>query len=120
MYVISINFLNRELKKAINNESLSDNELQEISARMKEKAKKDTKLIAIIMACVVAFILIIGCVSFAKEGHNDAILPTILAMIPGGAFMFGFTWLLQVGIVKFQFNAAVKKHYSKIYEQVKI
>ena len=120
MYFISINFLNKALKQAIESKSISPEELKDVSARMREKAKKDTKLIAIIIACFVALILVFGAISFGKEGNTEAILPVVLSMIPGGAFIFGFVWLLQVGIVKMQFNSAVKKYYPEIAGELKI
>lgn len=118
--LIQFNTLNYKLKKAIKERALTPEQLRATAENLKKQNSKTTKLLAIIMVAV--FVLISGCFIFMAVSDGGDVLDWVkksIFSIPLYFVGFGVMWVLQCGIVKLQFNSAVKKYYPELAAEVK-
>ena len=109
--LIQFNTLNYKLKKAIKERALTSEQLRATAENLRKENRKITKILAIIMVTV--FVLVSGSFIFMAVSDRGDVLGWILKSvysIPLYFAGFGIMWVLQRGIVKLQFNHAVKKY----------
>ena len=118
MYFISIRTLNWQLKKAIYSKSLTTEELKKVSEDIREKQKQLQKVIIAITVFVIILFL-----TFIVMGIMKGILFTpsmifgIIAIIP---IIYVVCYFTQIGILKMQYNRAIRKNYAESFEDLKV
>ena len=120
--LIYINYacLDKGLKKAIYSKTISVEDLKKVYASLKAESNRKKKVLNIVIPIifVVSFLLFIP--SIAMEGHLDIIIPAILITALFLAIIYGIVYLLQIGIIKIQFNKAIKNNYPNLEKELKL
>lgn len=118
--LIQFNTLNYKLKKAIKERALTPEQLRATAEGLKKENLKITKILAIVMAAL--FVILSGVFIFMAISDDGDVLGWVIKSflsIPAYVAGFGIMWVLQCGIVKMQFNSAVKKYYPELNGEVK-
>ncbi len=120
MATIHYRTLNMQLKRAIVNRSLSEDQLREAAENVKAGNKKTMKTINIAMIiCAVIFLIMF--VPVIRENGDPKFIGIMLAIIVGSlAFVYAIIYELMVGVLKGQFNKAVKKGYPEMAKELKV
>ncbi len=120
MATIHYRTLNMQLKRAIVNRSLSEDQLREAAENVKAGNKKTMKTINIAMIiCAVIFLIMF--VPVIRENGDPKFIGIMLAIIVGSlAFVYAAIYELMVGVLKGQFNKAVKKGYPEMAKELKV
>ena len=120
MASISYRTLNRDLKYAIVNRQLSEDQLRQASENVKASNKKYMKSINICMIiCAVIFVVMLVPV-LAKNGDPKFIFTMLVTVFGTLGFAYVVFYELMIGMLCNQFNNAVKKAYPDIADEVKV
>ncbi len=120
MAIIYFNSLNKNLKKAIYSKSISSDDLKKIYEEFKEKNKKKQKTLNIVMVCVAFMFILIEVLSFSKAKNAEFAKIMLLFTIPLLAIIYLIVYFTQIGLIKIQFNNAIKKNYPELANELKI
>ena len=120
MPAIYYNTLNGELKKAISARAFSVAQLLDIHANIKEELDKKKKVLNIVMICVAVVFIVMGAMTCIKAGNPDLTKFMILLFVPVIEIMYFLVYFTQVGLMKTQFNNAIKKNYPELEEDLKL
>ena len=120
MATIHYRTLSMDLKKAIVNKYLTEDQLKETSERMKEDNRKYVKRINVIVIVVAVIFVIMSIQPMMNIGDPKFIVMMIGIIIGSLALVYVLSYFAMVGIVKCQYNSAVKKYYPEIADEVKI
>ena len=121
MAVISFKTLNSNLDVSLRKAKVPEKNLAEISESIKAGAKKDTKLVIIIMA-IVAVMLggFLGYTLYSNPDMREAIAQWIIGYFVLIAVLSLLVYFANVGLIKVQFNSALKEGYPEFYKQYKV
>jgi len=112
------NTLNKELKKAIYAKSISTEDLRRIYEKIKQENNKKKKTINMVMIFL-AVLLIIICVTTSFEIEDLEFMKfMLLLLIPIIAIIYFLVYFSQIGIMKMQFNRAIKKNYPELASEL--
>ena len=118
VYNIYYNTLNKELKKAINSKTISSDDLKKIYEGLKEKNNKKKKTINIVMVCVILMFAIMGFPILTKSNDTGLIKFMLLLLIPSLVIIYFLVYFTQIGLIKMQFNNAIKKNYPELAKEL--
>ena len=121
MAVINIRMLNYNLKEQIEMGRLSEENVAMV--REKVKAGNKTALIGYIVAsCIIVAML--GFCGYQILAHTPNLQEELPKYLIGGgillAVILGTGYLITVGLMKIQFNKALKEGYPHLYKQLKV
>ena len=120
MATITYRTLSLDMKRAIVNKYLTEDQLRETSERMKEDNRKYVKRINIIII-IVAVIFVIMSIQPMMNIRDPKFVVMMLGIIIGSlALVYVLSYFAMVGIVNRQYNSAVKKFYPEIADEVMI
>ena len=121
MAVISFKTLNNNVQDAISTGKFPEKKLRELSAQLKASQKKEIKTMCIIVG-VMAVIIggLFGYTVFTSPGMQENLLGWILGYLGLVAFMFVAAYFTQIGIIKGQFNIALREGYPELYKELKL
>ena len=120
IYNIYYNTLNKELKKAINSKSISVEDLKKVYENLKMKNSKKKKTINLIMIIVIVIFGILGIPTFINSGNPEFTKFMLLFLIPIIIVIYGIVYFTQIGLIKIQFNNAIKKNYPELVDDLKL
>jgi len=120
MATIYYSTINNELKKAINSKSISEEELKKIYVNLKENLKKKKKTINIVMIVVLAIFIMMGIPTVARANDSEMTKFFIMLFVPVFALIYVIVYLTQFGLIKMQFNKAIKNNYPELSEKIKL
>ncbi|MBP3921050.1 MAG: hypothetical protein J6D28_05750 [Bacilli bacterium] len=120
VYNIYYDTLNKELKKAIYSKSISSEDLKSIYKNIRLKNQKKKKTINITMILVFFMFFIMSIPIFLNANDSGMIKFFILLFIPLFAIIYGVVYFTQCGILKLQFNKAIKDNYPELYNELKL
>ena len=112
--------LNKELKKAINTKTISEEDLKKIYTNLKEKTQKKKKTMNIVMLIVIAMFIIMGIPTVTKANDQEMTKFLIMLFVPIIAIIYLIIYFTQIGIIKIQFNNAIKKNYKELEKKLKL
>ena len=121
MATISFKTLNNNVQDAISTGKFPEKNLREMSAQLKASQKKDIKLICIIVG-IMAVILggFFGYTVYTSPEMQQHLLGWILGYLGLIAFCFVGAYFTQIGIIKGQFNIALREGYPELYKELKL
>ena len=121
MAVINIRMLNYNLKEQIEMGRLSEENVAMV--REKVKAGNKTAFIGyIVTSCIIVAML--GFCGYQILAHTPNLQEELPKYLIGGgillAVILGTGYLITVGLMKIQFNKALKEGYPHLYKQLKV
>ncbi len=121
MAVISYKKLNDKLQESLSLGKLPEKNVRELSAQLKAQQKKEIKTSAIITGVLaVIFGGILTSVIITSKSIQADILWWILGYLALVAFMFFVSYMVSIGIIKLEFNSALKDGYPDLYKECKV
>ena len=120
MINIYYNTLNKELKKAIYTRALSSEQLKNIYTQIKQKNDKKKKTINIVMICVAFMFILMEILSFSKTDNPEFAKTMLLFNLPIIVIIYVLVYFTQIGIMKIQFNGAIKKNYPELANELQL
>ena len=119
--IISFRTLDSDVDDSIRKALTHEAHLAKLSASIKEGTKKDTKLVIIV--CAVVALMLGGFMGYAMF-MNSSMREAILMWIGGYVVLVGvisfLCYLATVGLIRFQFNSALKEGYPELYKKYKV
>lgn len=93
----------------------------DVSNQMKEDHKKNLKVISIVMAAVAVILGVNSVYIMIKSpSMQDVLFQWILGFVAIFAVIYFLVYLCVCGIIKIQFNSALKEGYPELYKEHKI
>ena len=121
MAVISFKTLNNNVQDAISTGKFPEKKLRELSANLKASQKKDFKFTIIIVAIMAVFIGgLFGYMIYNSLEMQQHLLGWILGYLGIVVIVFLGSYLTQIGIIRGQFNIALRKGYPELYKELKL
>ena len=121
MAVISFKTLNNNVQDAISTGKFPEKNLRELSAGLKESQKKEMKFIFILVGIMAVFIGgLFGYMIFNSTEMQAHLLGWILGYLGIVALIFLISYFTQIGIIKGQFNIALREGYPDFYKELKL
>ena len=121
MAVISFKTLNNNVQDAISTGKFPEKNLRELSAQLKTSQKKEIKTMFIIVGVMSVIIGgLFGYTVYTSPGMQENLLGWILGYLGLIAFMFVAAYFTQIGIIKGQFNIALREGYPELYKELKL
>ncbi len=121
MAVIHFKTMNTNLQESIRMAKVPEKNVIDVSQKLKSENKKNFKVLSIVMAAVavilggnLAYVLI------KNPSMQDALLQWIIGYIAIVAIIYFLVYLCICGIIKIQFNGALKEGYPELYKEHKI
>lgn len=119
--IISFRTLDSDVDDSIRKALTPEAHLAKLSASIKEGTKKDTKLVLIVCAFVAVMLGgILGLVLFQNPSMSEAILAWIGGYVVFVGIISFLVYLANVGLIRFQFNSALKEGYPELYKKYKV
>ncbi len=121
MATIHFKTLNDNLQESIRLAKVPEKNVIEVSKQLKTENKKNFKILSIVMAAVA--LLFGGNLAYlfiSKSEFREAALQWILGFVAIIAIIYFGAYLCVCGIIKFQFNGALKEGYPELYKKHKI
>ena len=120
MATISYRTLSMDMKRTIVNKQLTEDQLRETSERMKEDNRKYMKRIYLVISIVAVVSVVMGLPLMIRIRDPKFIVMILGIIIDTLVIVYVICYGALIGIVKSQFNRAVKKAYPEIADEVKI
>lgn len=121
MAVISFKTLNNNVQDAISTGKFPEKNLRELSANLKASQKKDFKFTIIIVAIMAVFIGgLFGYMIYNSLEMQQHLLGWILGYLGIVAIIFLGSYFTQIGIIRGQFNIALREGYPELYKELKL
>ena len=118
---IMFKVLNSNLEESLHMAKVPEANVIAVSERLKKENKHNFKLILIIMGIVAVMLGLTTFLSIKNTPSFQSQLPQwiggYVALI---AFLFVIVYIAFIGIIKFQFNNALKDGYPELYKEHKI
>lgn len=121
MSTIHFKTSNSNLQESIRLAKMPEKNVIDVSKQLKADNKKNFKIFNIVMGAVallfggnLAYLMII------KSEFREAMLQWILGFVAIIAIIYFGTYLCVCGIIKIQFNGALKEGYPDLYKEHKI
>ena len=122
MAVISFKTLNNNVQDAISMGKFPEKNLRELSAQLKASQKKEIKTMFIIVG--VMAVLIGGLFGYILYSNpvdvQEHLLGWILGYLGIVAIIFLGSYFTQIGIIRGQFNIALREGYPELYKELKL
>ncbi|WP_066889743.1 hypothetical protein [Clostridium nigeriense] len=118
MPAIYISKLNNEVKKNIRNRKYSLEEVEHIKANISQTINMRKKSIPKIIAIFVGVIFTILILGIIKAGIDKVMIFSVLTTIPIVVIIMGFIWFSGIGILKIEYNMAVRKGYPEYVDRL--
>ena len=121
MAVITFKTLNNNLQDSLQSGKVPEKNVIEISERLKAETKKDFKLVVIVMSVVT--VMLGGFLAYSmmnSTGMREALLQWIIGFVVLVGVLFFLCYMAFVGIIRIQFNGAVKEGYPELYKKCKV
>ena len=115
---IYYNTLNKELNRAIYSKSISPEDLKKIYEKFKEKNNKKKKILNITMICVALMFILMEIPIFLKIDDIEYAKMILLFSIPIFVILYFAIYYTQVGLIKSQFDSAIKKNYPELANEL--
>ena len=110
--------LNNELKKAINEKTISEADLKKVYDKFMESRAKKKKTIDIVMAIVIAMFAIMTIPMLNKAGDPRLTKFMLTFIIPVLIVIYVLIYFTQIGLVKTQFDNAIRKNYPNLAKEL--
>lgn len=122
MAVISFKTLNNNVQDAISQGKFPEKNLRELSAQLKASQKKEIKFMFIIVGIMAVFIGgLFGYILYSNPVEvQEHLLGWILGYLGIIAVIFAGCYFTQIGIIKGQFNIALREGYPELYKELKL
>ena len=122
MAVISFKTLNNNVQDAISMGKFPEKNLRELSAQLKASQKKEIKTMFIIVGVMAVFIGgLFGYILYSNPVEvQEHLLGWILGYLGIVAIIFLGSYFTQIGIIKGQFNIALREGYPELYKELKL
>jgi hypothetical protein len=122
MAVISFKTLNNNVQDAISMGKFPEKNLRELSAGLKASQKKEMKFLFIIVGVMAVFIGgLFGYILYSNPVEvQEHLLGWILGYLGIVAIIFLGSYFTQIGIIKGQFNIALREGYPELYKELKL
>lgn len=120
VYNISYNSLDTELKKAIRAKSFSSDELKKIYTQIKQENDKKKKTLNKVMIFIIIIFFLMTILTLSKKTDTGHAIISLLFTIPAIAIVYAVLYFTQIGIMKMQFNNAIKKSYPELANEIKL
>lgn len=122
MATISFKTLNNNVQDAISTGKFPEKNLRELSANLKASQKKNLKFTIIIVAIMAVFIGgLFGYILYSNPVEvQEHLLGWILGYLGIIAIIFLGSYFTQIGIIRGQFNIALKEGYPELYKELKL
>lgn len=121
MAVIHIRMLNYNLKEQIETGKLSEENIAKVRENVRT-GNKTALMGYIIASCIIVAIL--GFCGYQILSHTPNLQEELPKYLIGGgiliAAILGSGYLITVGLMKIQFNKALKEGYPHLYKQLKV
>lgn len=121
MAVIWYKTMNSNLQDSLRKGKVPEKNVLELSEKIKAENKKNFKTLSVVMAII--FVMMGGYMTFvlaSNSGLQDALLQWIIGFLVIYAIIFIGTYLAVGGIMKIQFNGAVREGYPELYPKCKV
>lgn len=121
MAVITFRTLKSELASALECGKVPEKNVREISSQLKAENKRSFTVVVVLVsvfAVLAAAFLIYMFV--LDEVMREQMLTWIIGTVVLLAAIFGLCYLAFVGLIKRQFNSALKSGYPNLYDECKI
>lgn len=121
MSVISYKKLNDKLQDSLATGKLPEKNVRALSEQLKAQNKKEIKTTAIITGVLaVIFGGILTAMIISSKSMQSALLWWIIGYFALVGFMFFAGYIVSIGIIKLEFNSALKEGYPELYKECKI
>ena len=122
MATISFKTLNNNVQDAISTGKFPEKNLRELSANLKASQKKEFKFMIIIVAVMAVFIGgLFGYILYSNPVEvQEHLLGWILGYLGIIAIIFLGSYFTQIGIIRGQFNIALREGYPELYKELKL
>ena len=120
MATIYYNTLNRDFKKALKNKTFSNEDLRKVFEKIKTENNKKKKTINIVMIALLVLMVIMMFPTIINSNNPDMTKFMIKFMIPIYILIYAIVYITQIGILKLQFNQAIKKNYPDLADEIKL
>lgn len=122
MAVISFKTLNNNVQDAISMGKFPEKNLRELSAQLKASQKKEIKTMFIIVGVMAVLIGgLFGYILYSNPVEvQEHLLGWILGYLGIVAIIFLGSYFTQIGIIKGQFNIALREGYPELYKELKL
>ncbi|MCR5616695.1 MAG: hypothetical protein K6F83_00205 [Clostridiales bacterium] len=121
MAVIWYKTMNSNLQDSLRKGKVPEKNVLELSEKIKAENKKNFKTLSVVMAII--FVMMGGYMTFVLASNSDlqdALLQWIISFLVIYAIIFIGTYLAVGGIMKIQFNGAVREGYPELYSKCKV
>ena len=121
MPVISYKKLNDKLQESLSTGKVPEKNVRELSAQLKAQSKRELKTTAIITGVMgVIFGGMLTGVIITTKDMQENILWWILGYLALVGFIFLVGYMASIGIIKLEFNSALKDGYPELYKECKV
>ena len=121
MSVITYRKLNDKLQESLSQGKLPEKNVRELSEQIKAQNKKEVKSAAIITGVLA---VIFGGGLLAITVSSKSIQSVLLGWIIGYLVLVGFSffaaYMVSIGIIKLEYNSALKEGYPDLYKECKV
>ena len=110
--------LNKELKKRINEKTIPADELKKVYENFIVSINKKKKTINIVMIIVAVLfgVMLLPIITKASDPKLTKFMLTMI--IPAIVIIYLAVYFTQVGLIKTQFNNAIKKNYPELAKEL--
>ena len=121
MAVISYKKLNDKLQESLAAGKVPEKNVREISAQLKAQSKRELKTAAIITGVIAVVFggMLTGLIINTKDMQEN-MLWWIIGYLALMGFIFLAGYMMSVGIIKLEFNSAIKEGYPELYKECKV
>ncbi len=120
MATIYYSTLNKNLKRAINSKTISEEDLRKIYTNLKENLNRKKKTMNIVMIIIIVMFIMMGIPTVTRANNPEMTKFFIMLFVPVIAIIYGIVYFTQFGLIKIQFNKAIKNNYPELSEKIKL
>lgn len=121
MPVISYKKLNDKLQESLAMGKLPEKNVRALSDQLRVQNKKEIKTTAIITGVLaVIFGGMLAAMIVTTKSMQDALLWWIIGFLALIGFMFFAGYMVSIGIIKLEYNSALKEGYPDLYKECKV
>lgn len=121
MPVISYKKLNDKLQESLSLGKVPEKNVRELSAQIKAQSKRELKTTAIITGVMGVILggMLTGLIITTKDMQEN-MLWWIIGYLALVGFIFLAGYMMSIGIIKLEFNSALKDGYPELYKECKV
>lgn len=121
MPVIGYKKLNDKLQESLSMGKLPEKNVRELSIRLKAQNKREIKTTTIItgvLATIFGGILI--ALTVTSKSMQSEILWWVIGYFALVGFLFFAGYMVSIGVIKLEYNSALKEGYPELYKECKL